>query len=293
MVDMANSEMWIKNWSNRLDHNIFRLPLNQGIVGQAAVKGRTLNLDNPMHDPHFSARVDLIEGVTTATSMLCAPMPDRNGRVIAVMQLINRVGRNRYDDEEAEFLQQLCDQAGVVLRNALLFASAMETKDFHRLLVSTSLRICSEHRLDNMAEELCARARELVQVDSCALYARDFTSKDSWLRWNGVSRKPDRLPHLVGLANRVVMTGEVNVALDEPDEFDAPPSGASASSSSAPTAGGRGGSAMTKRESASASGGDNSARRARNILTAPVFGGDRSVIGLVQVSRKQIGRAHV
>eukprot|EP00294_Goniomonas_avonlea_P015106 CAMPEP_0114548596 /NCGR_PEP_ID=MMETSP0114-20121206/5068_1 /TAXON_ID=31324 /ORGANISM="Goniomonas sp, Strain m" /LENGTH=1229 /DNA_ID=CAMNT_0001733201 /DNA_START=197 /DNA_END=3886 /DNA_ORIENTATION=+ len=266
MTDMANSEIWTKSWANKMDTEVFRVPINQGIVGFVAVKGGSVNIRDVRQDERYNPQVDNI-GDRPTTSMMVASMPDQTGKVLAVMQVTNRLHRPHFDAEEEEFLNHFCQQAGVVLKNSLLFGHAMDSKHYHRNLVGAALRVCSESELDRSALELCARTRDLLDVDSCHIYLREPESEkmtvEGWLRWPAGSGKEraEKLKHLVGLAARVVMTGEVSVALDEPDESDGPrPSG------------------RTRLDTP---------RRARNILSAPIFGLDRSVIGLIQISRLQ------
>ena len=65
--------------------------IDRGIAGRVARTGETLNISDPYHHPDFFAAIDQQTGYRT-TSILCSPIHDKQGRVFAVVQLLNKLG---------------------------------------------------------------------------------------------------------------------------------------------------------------------------------------------------------
>lgn len=46
--------------------------------------------------------------------MMCAPLEDRSGKVLGVIQVINRMNNTAFSDEDHEFLKQFSQIGGLV-----------------------------------------------------------------------------------------------------------------------------------------------------------------------------------
>eukprot|EP00928_Gymnodinium_smaydae_P033874 TRINITY_DN2413_c0_g6_i1.p1 TRINITY_DN2413_c0_g6~~TRINITY_DN2413_c0_g6_i1.p1 ORF type:complete len:1036 (-),score=258.10 TRINITY_DN2413_c0_g6_i1:196-3303(-) len=66
----------------------------QGVVGRVVTTGEMLNISDAWNNPWFSNSQDLLTGYRTRT-ILCAPLKTSNGKVIAVLQCINKI-HNEY-----------------------------------------------------------------------------------------------------------------------------------------------------------------------------------------------------
>lgn len=66
-----------------------RFPVGTGIAGTVAKTGETIRIDDAYADPRFNQEVDRQTGYRTR-SLLTLPVKDRNGRIFAVAQLLNR-----------------------------------------------------------------------------------------------------------------------------------------------------------------------------------------------------------
>jgi putative ABC transport system ATP-binding protein len=87
-----------------------RIPLASGLAGAAATGGVAVRVEDAYADPRFNPEVDRRTGFRTR-SVLCLPLHDRDGRVFAVTQLLNRRDGRPFDaaDERryAEFAASL------------------------------------------------------------------------------------------------------------------------------------------------------------------------------------------
>lgn len=99
LVDEAKGELWSRLVDPPME---IRIPLTSGIAGHVARTGEPLNIDDPYANPLFNRRVDDETGYTTR-SLLCMPIVASEGRVFAVMQLLNKEGGPFTSDDEVAF----------------------------------------------------------------------------------------------------------------------------------------------------------------------------------------------
>ncbi len=100
------------------------LEVGEGIVGAVAASGEAEILDDPYADSRFDPKVDQLTGFQTR-SLLTVPVRDREGSLIAVLQLLNHHGGG-FSGVDVEFLAEL----------GVPFAIALTTADLHREIVA-------------------------------------------------------------------------------------------------------------------------------------------------------------
>jgi len=93
-----------------------RVPIGVGIAGTVAATGRTINIPDAYADPRFSPETDRRTGYTTR-SLLAFPLADRSGRVLGVLQLLNKRAGPFLDDDE-EILSALAASAALAVERA-------------------------------------------------------------------------------------------------------------------------------------------------------------------------------
>jgi len=97
IVDYDKRELWTRASSgNKMDDAVVRRPFGCGIVGDVATTGKVSNVADCSKHPKFDVSVDA-DGVTgfTTHSALTGPVVDEHGRVVAVVQLVNKGGTGR------------------------------------------------------------------------------------------------------------------------------------------------------------------------------------------------------
>ena len=103
-----------------------RLKLGQGIAGTVA-QSRTAEIINDVRaDARWSPAMDAQTGFTTR-SILAVPMLLK-GRLIGVLEAINKRGADGFADADRRSFEAFASQAGVAIDNARLFASLREEK---------------------------------------------------------------------------------------------------------------------------------------------------------------------
>lgn len=107
------------------DERSHRIPMGVGITGAVAQTGRPLNLRDASLDRRFEPELEGV-GVSKVRSLLCQPMRDRDGRVVGVVQVVNkRSGHFSVDDEF--LLAATANTAAVVIQNRSLYYETVKT----------------------------------------------------------------------------------------------------------------------------------------------------------------------
>ena len=115
LVDRDRGELWSKVAMGAGVGEI-RLPIGVGIAGTVAASGRTINIPDAYADPRFSPETDRRTGYTTR-SLLAFPLADQAGRVLGVLQLLNKRAGPFLDDDE-EILSVLASSAALAVERA-------------------------------------------------------------------------------------------------------------------------------------------------------------------------------
>ena len=95
------------------------LPLGQGLAGQVATTGETINVPDAYADPRFDSSVDRRTGFRTM-NILAVPVWDRDGRsVVGVIQVLNRRG-GAFERHDQMLLERIAEAIGPVLEQPAL-----------------------------------------------------------------------------------------------------------------------------------------------------------------------------
>jgi sigma-B regulation protein RsbU (phosphoserine phosphatase) len=101
-----------------------RIPQGEGVAGWVAQKEEPLVVPDASKDPRFFKSLDELSGFVTR-SLVCVPLKAK-GKVLGVIEVINRCDRRPFEEQDAELLSTFAHQAAVVLDNARLQAEALE-----------------------------------------------------------------------------------------------------------------------------------------------------------------------
>jgi sigma-B regulation protein RsbU (phosphoserine phosphatase) len=101
-----------------------RIPRGQGVAGWVAQEEKALVVPDATKDPRFFERLDKLSGFVTK-SLVCVPLKAK-GKVLGVIEVINRSDGRPFEEQDAELLSTFAHQAAVVLDNARLQAEALE-----------------------------------------------------------------------------------------------------------------------------------------------------------------------
>ncbi|MHC1745414.1 MAG: diguanylate cyclase [Syntrophobacteraceae bacterium] len=135
-----------------------RLQVGEGIAGWVAETARSLLVSDARADERFCKRFDDLCDFTTR-SLICVPMTNR-GRVLGVIELVNRMEETAFSDEDMGTLEILAEYAAIAIQNAAMY------KRIQRLVISdehTSL-YNARHLYDVLDRELTLARTEGHEV---------------------------------------------------------------------------------------------------------------------------------
>jgi adenylate cyclase len=127
LIDHETRELWSKV-AQRAELTEIRLPITQGLAGYVTKTGETLNIKDAYGDPRFLSTIDEKTGFKTKM-VLCAPVINRNGDIIGVIEAINK-RKGLFDREDENLLQALSSQLSVALENSQLYERTVDMKNY-------------------------------------------------------------------------------------------------------------------------------------------------------------------
>jgi GAF domain-containing protein len=96
----------------------FRVPIGEGIAGLVAASGQPLAVSDAQEDPRHHAEIARSVGYTPRT-ILCVPLM-HGGRVIGVLELLDKAGDGPFTPDDMEVLFLFANQAAIALAQSRL-----------------------------------------------------------------------------------------------------------------------------------------------------------------------------
>ncbi len=150
LLDPKQQELWTKVQRADGSQQEIRLPMGVGYVGKVAEMGVPLNIPYDLYeypDSETSKKTDQTTGYRTC-SLLCMPVWNPDGEMIAVTQLVNKKKSNeptgvslrfdqavpdlfqtRFDQSDQRYMQIFNNQVGVILQKAELLAAVKQQEE--------------------------------------------------------------------------------------------------------------------------------------------------------------------
>ncbi|MEW6410501.1 MAG: HD-GYP domain-containing protein, partial [Nitrospirota bacterium] len=107
-----------------------RLKIGKGIAGWVAEKGEPAIINDVQNDPRFFKKADEKSKFVTR-NMICVPVKSK-GKVIGVLQAINKLGGLVFTEEDLTAFESLSNQVAIAIENARLY------EELHETFISTS-----------------------------------------------------------------------------------------------------------------------------------------------------------
>lgn len=179
--DEESGEIWSKVTQGGEIREI-RLKIPQGIAGWVAETGETVNIPDAYADDRFNQEVDKSSGYRTR-SMLTMPMLNAHGKVVGVVQVLNKSGDRAFDRDDEELLRALTSQAAVSIENSKLYQSLveqnarlLETQEKLEqrmyeldLLYQIEQESLGAESLDDLLNRINAKAMELASAQAASI----------------------------------------------------------------------------------------------------------------------------
>ena len=118
-----------------LGKNVIRFPNHLGIAGTVFTSGEILNIPHCYADLRFNPAFDKQTGYFTR-SMLCAPVTNKDGKIIGVSQVLNKRGGSFSSEDEAR-LVAFTSQISIGIENAALFDNVQNLMNYNMSMLSS------------------------------------------------------------------------------------------------------------------------------------------------------------
>lgn len=122
LLDAQRQELW-SLVAQGLGQVEIRLPAGKGLAGWVAQSGETLNIPDAYEDARFDRSVDKASGYRTR-NLLVAPVRDKGGRIVGVIQLLNKADEG-FSQDDIDFLHDISVPAAIALDNARLHKESL------------------------------------------------------------------------------------------------------------------------------------------------------------------------
>lgn len=102
----------------------YRVQPGQGIAGWVAMNRKDIIANDVYNDHRFDPMYDKSTGFLTK-AILCSPLLFK-GKLLGVIQAINPVGRDKFDENDMALFRIFANQAALAVQNAIFFQKAIE-----------------------------------------------------------------------------------------------------------------------------------------------------------------------
>ncbi len=222
LVDEKSGDLWSKVTQGVLNTEI-RLRFGQGVAGWVAQTGKSINIRDAYDDPRFNPAVDAKTGFQTR-SILCQPIRNQDGKILGVLQVLNR-RRGPFTPDDENLLSALSVQIAIAIENSGHHLDILEknleltelTEALERRVAELDLLAQIDHELahtmdlesfiesstQKMAEVFKARAAvlTLLETDHLRAFFHVFEHADRQFYSRVIARDE-------GISAHVVETGE-------------------------------------------------------------------------------------
>jgi signal transduction histidine kinase len=221
ILDAERATIFLKTDGDDLESSVaeggaiapIRLPRGAGIAGWVAESGETVNIPDAYNDDRFHKEVDQRSGFRTR-SILCMPMPDHLGRIIGVVQVLNKRARP-FDADDESLLATVAAHAGISIEASKLYQSVLSKNQelLHAqeqlrqrireldLLVEIEREASLALDLDELLARLLSRAMQLLDVEAGSVLLREHAALGAGA--DGLSRM--KLPAGAGVVGWVAL----------------------------------------------------------------------------------------
>jgi sigma-B regulation protein RsbU (phosphoserine phosphatase) len=124
LVDSKTDELW-SIVASGLEHEEIRIPVGRGVAGRVAQSGETISVEDAYTLPYFDSSYDKKFNYITR-SLLCLPIRHFDGKIVGVIQLLNKRGGNQFTNDDVDFLQKLSGHMAMALEKARLHREIVE-----------------------------------------------------------------------------------------------------------------------------------------------------------------------
>ncbi len=281
LLDEEKKELWSIVAEAEGDRSLeIRIPADKGIAGEVATYKRVINIPYDFYDDLRSAvaqQQDKRTGYRTYT-MLALPLLNEQGRLVAVVQLLNKllspdnpdapisdkIDIRGFTSADEQLFQEFAPSIRLILESSRSFYVATQKQRAAAALMK-AIKSLSQSSLDleDTLKRVMDEAKELMNADRSTLWLIDCEANELWTKitQDDNSTKELRVPIGKGFAGIVAASGQtLNIPFDLYDHPDSD----------------------TAKQIDQQNG-----YRTCSLLCMPVFNADQQLIGVTQLVNKK------
>lgn len=137
VFDPGRGVLWTRR-AQGLGSETIEVPLSSGVAGDVGRTLKSANIADAYDDPRFDKGSDARTGFHTR-AILASPIVDAAGRLIGVVQSLNKVGSSRFDQADESLMHVVASHIAVAMERTRLTAVHLENER-----LSESLKVASE-----------------------------------------------------------------------------------------------------------------------------------------------------
>jgi adenylate cyclase len=161
-----------------------RFPNHMGIAGHVFTSGETVNIPHAYADLRFNPAVDKSTGFFTR-SMLCAPVTNKDGKIIGVSQVLNKQGGG-FSDEDVSRLTAFTSQISIGIENASLFDNIQSLMNYNESMLNSMSNGVITVDGEGMVEKCNPAGIKILKMESEDAilkqeFKKIFKGKNKWI----------------------------------------------------------------------------------------------------------------
>ncbi|KAJ3347989.1 hypothetical protein HDU83_001644 [Entophlyctis luteolus] len=216
MLIAADWDPWMDPQEKELLRDV-RYPIGPGIVGLVVQTGEAVNIRDASRHERYDHEIDARGMNIAPTSLLSIPIASADGKLIGVIQAINRTSASgaieSFSPEDEFFLKAIARLAGLLIGNAQGYGRLKKSQEKVEVLLETTRSLGSTLELDLLVQRIMDSAKDLLMADRCTLFLSDLKAKQLRAHIQGRDTIEEiRIPINAGIAGFAYTSGEsVNI----------------------------------------------------------------------------------
>ena len=186
-----------------------RFPNQSGVAGSVFTSGKPILINDACADDRFNKEVDNKKGrPIKIKNILCAPIKTGNGKIIGVIQLLNKKD-GLFNEDDLDLLEAITTQASTALQNAQRFDHMQKVREEESHLLEIAASISSELQLKPLLAKIMETTADMLNAERSTLFLYDEKKNELWSEVAmGLESEEIRFPSHLGIAGTVFTTGD-------------------------------------------------------------------------------------
>ncbi|RLO13365.1 hypothetical protein DYB28_005863, partial [Aphanomyces astaci] len=186
------------------------ISIDKGIAGLVARTGQVVTTNNVDEHPCFDRELDERTGNSTK-KLLCVPVKDPDGTILAVVQAVNKVDKSDFSIEDTLFLNYIAEAAGISLHKSYLHNEVIIAKRLTDVRLKLSDYVLNHNDIHSLTDLIMVHGKAIMDCDRFGFLLVDHLKNELWITSNNGNLGEQvtlRQPIYKGISGLVATTGE-------------------------------------------------------------------------------------